>query len=414
MKNRLLLAAAVAPIAISQPALAKIGDPVEVSEGVTIDPIIDGRLRYETVDQDGKPENADALTMRFRVGAEVKVNNLSFLAEAEATGALVDDYDDLIPVRNTAYPVVADPDNVELNRLQVAYKAPGGTVTLGRQRIILDNARFVGNVGWRQNEQTFDAIRGQTKLGPVSLDATYAISQNTIFGTDSPNEDFDGNLFLINAGSKIGPVKLKAFSYLLDFDDRAVFSSKTFGGLATGAIPVGEGAKVTFMASYAKQKNYKNNPNSFDTDYIAAELGGSFSGFGIKAGYEELGADSGAVCNVPTACGGFQTPLATLHAFNGWSDQFLATPASGLRDYYGAVSKGFGDVGPLKGLKAMVVYHKFESDLGSTDYGEEWDASIGFKVGQFDILAKYANFNADSASTYSDVEKFWLQIAFKY
>jgi hypothetical protein len=29
---------------------------------------------------------------------------------------------------------------------------------LGRQKIIFDNARFVGDVGWRQNDQTFDAI----------------------------------------------------------------------------------------------------------------------------------------------------------------------------------------------------------------------------------------------------------------
>ncbi len=407
MKYKWLAAAAVVvPIAIAQPALAKVGDPIEVGDGVTIDPIIDARLRYETVDQDGKPENADAVTMRLRAGAEVKVNKLSFLAEAEGTLAMVDNYDDLIPVRNTSYPVVADPDNVELNRLQVAYAAPGGTVTLGRQRIILDNARFVGNVGWRQNEQTFDAIRGQTKIGPVSLDATYAISQNTIFGTDSPNEDFDGDMFLINAGYAIGPVKLKAFSYLLDFNDRATFSSQTYGGLATGSVPVGGGVKIDFMASYAHQSDYHNNPADFSTDYIAAELGASVAGFTLKGGYEELGSDDGAAA--------FQTPLATLHAFNGWADLFLATPAAGLRDYYGAVGKGLGDFGPLKGVKAMVVYHKFESDFGSTDYGEEWDASIGFQVGPVGILAKYANFNADSASTYGDVEKFWLQAEIKY
>lgn len=86
------------------------------------------------------------------------------------------------------FPVIADPGSFDLNRLQIAYKKNGNGVTLGRQRVILDNARFVGNVGWRQNEQTFDAVRGQAAIGPVKLDATYAISQRTIFGSESPNQ----------------------------------------------------------------------------------------------------------------------------------------------------------------------------------------------------------------------------------
>ena len=31
---------------------------------------------------------------------------------------------------------------------------------------------------------------------------------------------------------------------------------------------------------------------------------------------------------------GFRTPLATLHAFNGWADLFLDTPPDGLSDIY--------------------------------------------------------------------------------
>ncbi len=397
--------ACAAPIAVAQPAFAKPGDPVEVNEDLTIDPIIAGRLRYESVDQDNALKSADALTMRIRAGAEVKLHNLSFLAEAEGTLAIIDDYNDTIPGNGVEpYSVVADPDNVELNRLQVAYKASGGSVTLGRQRIILDNARFVGNVGWRQNEQTFDAIRGQAKVGPVALDATYAISQNTIFGVDSPNEDFDGDMFLVNGGVSTKLFDVKAFAYLIDYSDRAAFSSQTYGGLVKGAVPIGETFKLNFMASYANQTDYKSNPVDYSADYIAAELGASAFGFGLTAGYEELGSDDGLAA--------FQTPLATLHAFNGWADLFLTTPAAGLRDYYGTLSKGFGNAGPFKGLKAAVTYHKFESDFGSADYGEEWDASLGFKLGPVGVLAKYANYDADSFAV--DTEKFWLQFEFNY
>ncbi|MCB2077550.1 MAG: alginate export family protein [Novosphingobium sp.] len=405
MKPALCLFAAASAFALATPALAAPGDPVIVSDDLTIDPMIDGRLRYETVSQDNAVGNADALTMRIRAGAEFKMHNLSLLAEAEGTLAIVDDYNDTIPGNGLEpYSVVADPDNVELNRLQLQYKAKGGTFTFGRQRIILDNARFVGNVGWRQNEQTFDAMRGQAKIGPVALDATYAISQRTIFGVDSPNRHFDGNLILLNGGVDTKVFNVKGFAYLIDYDTRAAFSSQTYGGLATGDIPLGGKFKLNVMASYAHQTDYGANPVDYSANYIAAELGASIAGFGIKAGYEELGSDNGVAA--------FQTPLATLHAFNGWADMFLTTPATGLRDYYAGVSKKFDGVPVVKGISAAVVYHQFDSDFGGIDYGSEWDASLGFKWGPVGWMVKYANYNASAFGV--DTEKLWVQAEFKF
>jgi len=102
----------------------------------------------------------------------------------------------------------------------------------------------------------------------------------------------------------------------------------------------------------------------------------------------------------------FQTPLATLHAFNGWADMFLTTPATGLRDYYAGATHKIG-VAALPGLNANVTYHQFDSDFGGLNYGSEWDASLGFKLGPVALLAKYANYKADSFAV--DTEKFWLQ-----
>src|SRR5690606_15755501 len=159
------------------------------------------------------------VTMRLRLGGEVKAGGFSFLAEGEGTLPLVDDFNDTLPGNGVEpYSIVADPENIELNRLQLAYRQGGFGLTVGRQRIILDSARFVGNVGWRQNEQTFDAVRGEAKFGPVALDATYAISQRTVFGVYSPTEYFDGNMVLLNAAANVKPVKLTAFAYLLDYD----------------------------------------------------------------------------------------------------------------------------------------------------------------------------------------------------
>ena len=394
-----LALATPAALAGAQAQAQDIGAPLEIATGVTLDPVVAARLRYETVDQDGIAESADALTLRIRAGAEVKLSGFSILAEGEGTAALVDGYNDTLPGNGIElFPVVADPENLELNRLQISYMKDGTGVTLGRQRIVLDNARFVGNSGWRQNEQTFDAVRGQAKIGPVSLDATYAISQRTIFGADSPNAHFDGDLLLLNAGVDLPVVDAKAFAYLVDYDTRIAFSSQTYGVLATAGIDIPAVGKLDALASYARQSDYGANPVAYDADYWNAQLGLALFGFTLTGGYEELGSDGGVAA--------FQTPLATLHAFNGWADLFGTTPAGGLRDYYATVGRSFG-VQFLPGLKADLTYHKVESVFGGLDYGSEWDASLGFKLGPVGLLAKYANYQAEAFA--ADTEKFWLQ-----
>ncbi|MEZ5687698.1 MAG: alginate export family protein [Caenibius sp.] len=385
------------------------GGPMDVGDGVTLDPIIDARLRYEHVEQDNSTADADALTLRLRAGAELKAGDFSILAEGEATGAIVNDYN-AFPFagesQNRPYSVVADPENVELNRAQIAWMKDGTGVTVGRQRIILDNARFVGNVGWRQNEQTFDAVRAQAKVGPVSLDATYAIGQRTIFGIDAGGRQaYDGDFIFLNGGVVLGPVKAKAFAYLLDYDDPLFLanSSQTYGVLVNAALPLAPGIKLDLEGSYATQSDYKTALKDYSADYFAAEASLGVKGFKLTGGYELLGSDNGV---------GFATPMATLHAFNGWADVFLNTPPAGLQDVYAGVAYAFPKDAFLPDLKAAVTYHTFDSDKGSIDYGSEWDALIGFKLGPVGILAKYANYNAKALSV--DTEKFWLQAEVKF
>ncbi len=377
----------------------EFGAPVPIGQGVTLDPIFAARLRYETVDQDNIAASAAAVTVRVRAGLELKASGFSLLGEAESTLGLVHDYNDTIPGNGVEpFPTVADPENVEINRLQVGYMKNGTGVTVGRQRIVLDNARFVGNVGWRQNEQTYDAVRGQAKLGIVSLDASYSISQRTVFGWQSPNEHFDGDFVFLNGGVDTKQVDGKAFAYLIDYDTRLAFSSQTYGALVTGDFPLPGFGQLTALASYAKQGDYGDNPVAYDADYINAQLGLGFSGFTLTAGYEELGSDRGIAA--------FQTPMATLHAFNGWADLFLTTPARGLRDYYGGMSKTFA-IAALPGLKFDLMYHEFDSDFGGIEYGSEWDTSLGFKLGPVNLLAKYARYDASGFAV--DTAKFWLQ-----
>src|SRR3546814_7541468 len=61
----------------------------------------------------------------------------------------------------------------------------GTVLTVGRQRISLDDQRFVGSVGWRDNEQTFDVVRIEnSSIRNLKIDLTYAWSDRTIWGID--------------------------------------------------------------------------------------------------------------------------------------------------------------------------------------------------------------------------------------
>ncbi|VWX60209.1 alginate export family protein [Sphingorhabdus sp. 109] len=408
-KRNIISIGLLSGVALATPsfALAKTGDPVVVAEGLTLDPIFDARLAYEHVDQ--PLTSADSLTLRTRAGLELASDiGLSFLVESEATLGIINDYNDTNAGNGVEpFSVVADPENIELNRIQLKFaKKDKGSLTVGRQRINIDDQRFVGSVGWRQNEQTFDAISASlTALKPLTLEAAYAVSQRTIFGADAgTREAFDGDLIFLGAGVKAGPVNLKGFAYLLDFDAGqpvSLNSSATYGLRATAKLPVSEGFTLNLAGSYAVQKDYKANPANYSVDYIAGSVGTSFSGFGLTLGYESLGADR--------AGNRFQTPHATLHKFNGWADVFLSTPPAGLEDKYVSISK---KVNLLGGITASAAYHDFRSDVGSIKYGTEFDAALNFKVSIFSVGLKYANYNADSYGV--DTEKFWLRLGYSF
>ena len=123
-----------------------------------------------------------------------------------------------------------------------------------------------------------------------------------------------------------------------------------------------------------------------------------------KVGYEVLGSDNGR--------GSFQTPLATLHKFNGWADKFLGTPAGGLEDLYGSLSYKVGVDGPLKGMKFDAVYHDFSADIGG-DYGSEIDLQVSKKFGKnYYAGLKFAHYSADGFAT--DTQKIWFTLGASY
>src|SRR3546814_12023345 len=74
--------------------------------------------------------------------------------------------------------------------------------------------------------------------------------------------------------------------------------------------------------------------------------------FSLNGNYEVLGSDAGVFA--------FQTPLATLHKFQGWADLFLTTPSAGVRDLNFTLTKKFPAIPVLQALSAPIAYHRSE------------------------------------------------------
>lgn len=401
--------AAATLMSLSSPAIAETEDNGFVEALVGGKPIAEIRLRYEHVDQAGLPNNADAITARARLGYETGVYaDFSLLVEGEfIIGLGAEDYNDTINGRTT-FPVIADPEDQQLNRAQLTYKGiPETTVIIGRQRVILDNARFVGNVGWRQNEQTFDAgVVATTFVPDTTLIYGYVDQINRIFGTDSAVGRLDTNTHLFNAKfSGIENIEIGAYAYLLDVDRAPAASTATYGARASGKFDVTDSVKFGLSGEYARQSDRANNPRNVSLDYYRTEASLGYEGVSGLVGYEVLEGD-GVV--------GFGTPLATLHAFQGWADVFLATPAGGIEDLY---IKGAYNAGPtlgLAGLSGAIIYHDFEGERTGGDLGTEWDAVLKAKIDDhFSATAKYATYDGPTGGP-ADRDKVWLQIDYKY
>lgn len=357
----------------------------------------DFRLRFESVSQDNALEDADALTLRSRLGYKTPVvGGFSGLVEIENSTAVIDDYS-FPPVGLNAgeFSVVADPDShTEVDQAFVQYKGEGVTAKLGRQVLTLDNHRFVGHVGWRQDRQTFDALSlSYAPSKTATLKYAYLNKRNRIFADE---RDLDAKDHLLNASFKLGAGKLTSYAYLLEVDNGTENSLDTYG-----ISYAGKGAGLSYRAEYATQ----DSNDTFDADYLALELGKKLGPVTVKLGYEKLGSDDGAY--------GFLTQLATLHKFNGWADQFLGTPKQGLEDVYVLVT------GKVAGGKWLAVYHDYSSDValsGSDDLGSEINLLYAKKFAKrYSAGIKYADYSAgDAAFSKVDADKLWLWLGAKF
>lgn len=374
---------------------------------------VNSLMRYEYADIDSfgggaDPEESNALTLRTRLGYTTgSLGGLKGMLEFENITSLngEDNYNPagLNPSSRTRS-VIADPEATEVNRAWIAYDQWDTFFKFGRQRIVMDNSRFIGNVIWRQNEQTYDAfsIRNKSLLPNLDLFYAHVFRVHRIVGDDHPGGNWDSDSHIFHMAYDLGkPGKLTGYSYLLDIEDAPAVSSATYGASFDGSYAFDENWSASYKAEFAFQSDYGDNATDYNAIYYHAKAGGQYRKFNFGAGYEVLGSDDGRI--------GFSTPFATLHKFNGWADAFLSTPADGLEDAYLWMGYKLPGNIPLK-----VLYHDFSSNEGSSDYGNEINLIATKKLGEyFSLLAKAAVYQ-DGDDGRAGRTRYWLQGAFDF
>ncbi|MFC5049325.1 hypothetical protein ACFPK9_01645 [Rubritalea spongiae] len=378
---------------------------------------VDARARIEQRNVGGGPnsENSWAGTFRIRPGFYLgKAEGFAGFVETEHTLAFIDDYQVGTPqsanfspyeANNTA---IGDPENNELNQLYGQYKGHGALARVGRQRLIYDNAAFIGNVGWRQNEQTLDAAHLMYGNDDFTLKYAYSNRVNRIFGTDAQDavKALEGDAHLLNGAYNFGEHSLHGYVYLMDFAEQqfARASNNTYGGFFDFGL---NGGKLHTEFAYQTEAGEQDD---YESVYYHVFYGSEVNSISYNFGVERLGES-------------FVTPLATVHAFNGFADVFIndrlgltATGAqwNGLTDFYASVGTKIPGGIALKGFA-----HGMWDDEMDQFYGFELDAvAVKSFAEDFKAIAKYAYYFADGGSDFArfneDVAQFSVELNYSF
>lgn len=387
------------------------------------------RLRYEYVDQDAKAEKGNALTLRSLIGWQTApFHNFSIGAQAIDVSKLENRYDDRAlgdpePGKGQ-HPIIADPDNTDINQLYVDWTGIRNTkFRVGRQQVNLDNVRFVGDIGFRQVMQVFDGVSVINKSIPDTEITVAHFDRVKQINTRLRSGDLD----IVNAKYRISPSEsVTAYGYFNNFDDLgfnaanglgagADASSKTLGLRLDGAHGFTPEWKGLYTAEYAKQDEYSGGDNRIDAHYYKLGGGAMYKSWFVRFDHETLSSNDGQYA--------FQTPFGTNHLFQGWADQFLVTPKQGIKDNFVT----FGGK-PISDLTLLAEYHVFDADENfakfgggfGDQYGKEFDVSAMYSVSaKFWVKAEYANFQEEDRIALAtgrkpDVEKVWLTAMYTF
>ncbi len=348
-------------------------------------PDLNIRIRYENVDQDNALKKAQGFTVRTRLGfTTAPLMKTSAHIDINDVRTLIDDF----APENDIYSPISDPADTQLNQAYL-YAQPNEALSLkiGRQRLVINNGRFIGNSGWRQKEQTFDAVTALYEVDSLQLTMAYIKQVNGVTETFDAN---DADNIVANISYQMtDQAQFSAYHYGIDQTSAIETKIDTTGLRITGQS--GDQLQFLYAVDYASQKNHlKNNI----AEYKFLSLGFGYEAIELLANYEVLGTDDGLY--------GFQTPLASKHGFNGWADVWSETPNQGLEDLSVQLST------QVWLTTWILAVHDYSSNQSGDDFGSEINLSAikSFKD-RYILGFKYATYNSAN-NIRVDTEKVWF------
>lgn len=373
------------------------------------------RYRFQSLDNEAFDDIGRASTIRALLKYQTKpVDGVSFLGEIRTVQRVgsTDLFNDTLNGVTTR-PVIPDPDSLEIDQLHIKLEdiVPDTDITIGRRKFSLSNQRFISELPFRQNLNSFDGIVIENKSLPdTKLHYSYSNNFNRTFTDDSVVGNFDdANFHLVHGEHQLNDNhKLIGYGYLLgikegSFAGASNLATNTFGANAKGKLNIAEKTWFHYDVEYAHQTDNSENSRNFDLGYYRIQPSISYDAILFTVGYEVLEGDGST---------GFSTPLALLHAFNGFADVFGNTPADGLEDAYAKITYTikesdvyiagydiFGDT------KLHLAYHDFGAENTNASYGTEWDIAIKKQLtDNAKFLFEYANYRADNPLSTSNVD----------
>lgn len=377
---------------------------------------LDLRLRALLQEQVGFIDHPYAIAARPRLGYETpEIDGWRFAIEGEDIQTLAHHdtrRNDIVqflvfpsaPIQRYS---VAERGRSAFTQLQLAKKISDTTVVVGRQRLLLDNGRFVGDNPWELNLQTLDAATIRSRnVKHITLTYSYIWQRNnSSSGTKLKTH-------LVNASyDRWKPATIVAYAYLLEYPNFREHYD-TIGGHCFGSQALSASLHLTYRFEYASQRQYHRSPFLMPapTDkyrYRMAELGLSGGVGAITLGCEEMSRGRGS---------SFITPLANHHDFGGWAGEGYLYSWAGKRDIYlksTASLRGWGN------LQATLHYFEIPdrrvkiTGLDNRHLGTELDCQFSRTLGKHVIAAaKVADFNG--YNDIFDVRKLWLQLDYSY
>ena len=409
--KRMLLSMAAVPLVIGGLSVSASADGINVLDNLKLKGEI--RPRYENVDDGSSAtKNANAYTARTKLSVSGTLLGIDGLSANVGIISVNDfgsnKYNSTINGQ-TQYSKVVDPEKAMISNAEINYTANDTTLHAGRSQVNLDNQRFIGTVGWRQLERSYDSVFvANDSIKNLSVLAAWIYGYEGVGAADTT----DTNTVLLHAAYTVMPeLKVTAYDYML------AGAHDTYGLALTGNVKL-DMAKLNYRAEYAVQKDstmeIHNSNGKADANYYNLDLGANISGVLAGVNYEFLSGSTGTDGKT-----NFNPALGTNHKFNGWADKFFvgnSGPLGGLKDFnvrLGYTAKGLG--------KLLAVYHDFTADEtmgGLDDLGSEFDILYANKipgVNNLKGLLKYADYSGGTVTNYTNnVKKIWVGLDYKF